>query len=367
MSISNKSNKIYFFLPSFQKGGVSKISINLINFFVKKKKKILLFTLDKNIKKLKHSKYLEIFTVKKKNKNFLSSVMSNYFLALKISKKLKPNDVVLSMQNHFFLLLFNFLRKNKIIIRNSEEIFGATKYADNKFNGIIVFCLKVIFYQFAYKIIAISSSSKNSLEKILINKKKIKLIYNPYLIKINKFVPKKKNKKKFFILSTGRLVKQKNFELLIDAVINIKKKRNISLLIIGEGNRENILKDKIKNLNFIKIIKWNENLAKYYKKANLFVMSSYYEGLPNVLLESINNNTPILASNCSGVSDIIGNDKGYTFKIGDKNDLQKKIIYIMDNYLNSVNRSKIAHKNLNKFTNLNCNDYLNLINDEKKI
>ncbi len=363
MIFSDKHNKIYFFLPSFQKGGISKISINLINYFIKKKRKILLFTLDKNIKNLRHSKYLEIFTIKKvKNKNFFSNTINTFFLALKISKRLEPNDVVLSMQNHFFLLLLNFLKKNKIVIRNSEEIFGATKYADNKVNGIIVFCLKVIFYQFAYKIIAISTLSKNSLEKILINKKKIKLIYNPYIDKINKFIPKKKNKKKFFILSTGRLVKQKNFELLIDVVIKIKQKRDISLLIIGEGNRENILKNKIKNLNYIKIIKWSENLTAYYKKANLFVMSSFYEGSPNVLLDSINNNTPILASNCSGVSDIIGNDKGYTFKIGDKNDLEKKIVYIMDNYINSVNRSKIAHKNLNKYTKENCNTYLNLIN-----
>ena len=174
MIFSNKHNKIYFFLPSFQKGGVSKISLNLINFFVKKKRKILLFTLEKNIKNLKQSKYLEIFTIKKKNmnKNFFSNMINTYFLTLKISRKIKSNDVVLSMQNHFFLLLLNFFKRRKIIIRNSEEIFGATKYADNKINGIVVFCLKVIFYQFAYKIIAISTLSKNSLEKILINKKK---------------------------------------------------------------------------------------------------------------------------------------------------------------------------------------------------
>ena len=99
-------------------------------------------------------------------------MINTYFLTLKISRKIKSNDVVLSMQNHFFLLLLNFFKRRKIIIRNSEEIFGATKYADNKINGIVVFCLKVIFYQFAYKIIAISTLSKNSLEKILINKKK---------------------------------------------------------------------------------------------------------------------------------------------------------------------------------------------------
>ena len=55
MIFSNKHNKIYFFLPSFQKGGISKISINLINYFIKKKRKILLFTLDKNMAGPDHS------------------------------------------------------------------------------------------------------------------------------------------------------------------------------------------------------------------------------------------------------------------------------------------------------------------------
>ena len=257
MTPSNKQNKIYIFLPSFQKGGIANISLNLINFFIKKKRKIILFTLDKNnknLKNLKNSKYLEIFTIQKnKNKKIFSNMLNTYFLAQKISKNLIPTDVVLSMQSHIFLLLLNCFKKNKIIIRNSEEIFGATKYADNKINWIIVFCLKVIFYQFAYKIIAISTLSRNSLKKILFNKKKIKLIYNPYIGKIKKFIPKKNNKQSFLILSTGRLVKQKNFELLIDTVIKIKKIKNISLVIIGEGNRENFLKDKIRNYNFIKL------------------------------------------------------------------------------------------------------------------
>ena len=74
---------------------------------------------------------------------------------------------------------------------------------------------KLIFYQFAEKIVALSVKSQLSMEKIIFDKKKINLIYNPYLSKVKKF-KRKKFKKPFKIVSAGRLTKQKNFKILID-------------------------------------------------------------------------------------------------------------------------------------------------------
>ena len=68
-------------------------------------------------------------------------------------------------------ILIARLFNNKIIIRNSEEIIGATKYADNKVNAYLVFFLKIFFYNLSNRIIAISEKSKDSLEKIILNKK----------------------------------------------------------------------------------------------------------------------------------------------------------------------------------------------------
>ena len=75
--------------------------------------------------------------------------------------------------------------------------------------------------------------SKRSLQKIVLFNKKVTLIYNPYLEKIFKIKKIKKNKlNNFNILSIGRLTKQKNFPLLINAVIKLSKKYNkINLLI----------------------------------------------------------------------------------------------------------------------------------------
>ena len=62
------------------------------------------------------------------------------------------------------------------------------------------------------------------------------------------------------------------------------------------------------NKNYIKLINWRKDLSPFYNKANLYVTVSY-EGSPNVLLDSINYSTPILASNCSGVKDLIGKNR----------------------------------------------------------
>ena len=85
------------------------------------------------------------------------------------------------MQNYIVFIFFSFFKKIKIIIRNSEEIFSATKFANNKINGYLIFFFKIIFYQFVDKIIVLSKMSQKSMKKILLNKKKVRLILNPLL------------------------------------------------------------------------------------------------------------------------------------------------------------------------------------------
>ena len=121
------------------------------------------------------------------------------------------------------------------------------------------------------------------------------------------------------------------------------------------------------NKNYIKLINWKKNLSLFYNKANLYVLPSLYEGSPNVLLDSINYSTPVLASNCSGVKDLIGKNRGYIFKINDEIDLEKKIIYIINNYNEALQKSKNAHQNLQNYTIKNSKHYLDLIENDKKI
>ena len=93
---------------------------------------------------------------------------------------------------------------------------------------------KILTYNFSDKIICNSVGSKNSLQKLLLNKSKVISIYNPYLKKIYK----KSNLSKKFIISVGRLTKQKDHKTLVEAIKILKNKGiNLKLLIIGDGDQ----------------------------------------------------------------------------------------------------------------------------------
>ena len=117
-----------------------------------------------------------------------------------------------------------------------------------------------------------------------------------------------------------------------------------------------------KNMDYIKFTKWTKNLKTFFNNANLFVLTSLYEGSPNILLDVINNNVPVLSSDCSGVKDILKGNNKFIFKINDLNQLKKKIIYIILNYEDVIKKSIINKRNIKKFTIKNLKLYLREIN-----
>lgn len=356
-----ESKELIIFYPSFANGGITRNLENILKFLSKKKIKIFLFSHNvKNNIKYKNLKIIDksFKTFKKKNNfNLIISSAINLFSFLRINKNIK---VIFSMQNHLPAILLAIIFKKKIIIRNSEEIFGATQYADHKISAYFVLILKLFLYSFSDSIIAISKKSKKSLEQLGINKLKIRLIYNPFITKIIKNINKNYSYgKSFNIISVGRLTKQKNFSSLIDIISILQKKYPfINLKIIGNGPDYNILNSKVKKNKKINIIQWKKNLHKHYKKSHLFILNSYYEGLPNILIEAINNNVPSIATNCSGTMDILMNGKGgFIVPVGDKNAMINKIEYVIQNYKKSVFKTKISKKNIFRFNQQNCNKY----------
>ena len=362
--------KILIFYPSFERGGATQNLIKIVNYLIKNKIKIILFSHRVDKKYFNNNKYFKIIkTDPIKVLNFLPirwnitiSAMLKLNLFLKFSQK---ESIVFSMQNHIAAIVIAKLKKYKIIIRNSEEPLGATYYADNKFFAFIVLFLKVIFYNFCDKIIAVSNMSKQSLEKLIFLKKKIILIYNPYLNQIFKNNNKKKINIYFRILAVGRLTKQKNFELLINSVKNLSiKYKNIKLLIIGDGSSKQQLLKVISEMKNIKIIKWQNDLKSYYLNADLFVLSSYYEGLPNVLIDSVNYEIPSISTDCSGARDILVNGKGgYIIPINDQSNLENKIEFIINNRTKALKKTIYAKNNIQKFSSKNLKKFKDLFNN----
>ena len=89
--------------------------------------------------------------------------------------------------------------------------------------------------------------------------------------------------------------------------------------------------NKLKKI--IKIINPNKNVYNYLKSADLFILSSKYEGLPNVLLEALTLKKFIISSNCpTGPKEILLNGKGgLLFNVGNYHQLSEKILYYLNN------------------------------------
>lgn len=155
----------------------------------------------------------------------------------------------------------------------------------------------------------------------------------------------------------------------------LRKIANLKLIILGHGNLKNKLKQLTKNLNLEKkvIFKgWVKNPDKYLKKSKLFVLSSVYEGLGNVLLDAINFDTPCVSTNCpSGPDEILLNGRGgYLVRPNSPHELAQKMLYAIDNYETSNNKNKIAKSKLNRFlikqnSTYYFNHLLTFFNDKK--
>jgi glycosyltransferase involved in cell wall biosynthesis len=139
-------------------------------------------------------------------------------------------------------------------------------------------------------------------------------------------------------------------------------------VIIGRGILEKKLKNYIlqnKLRNLVKLLKFRENPYPYIAQSDIFVLSSSYEGLPNVLLESLVLNKFIISSNCrTGPKEILLEGKGGDlFKVGDYKKLAKLIVDYKKNKNTKLKKLMFARKNLNRFNyKINLNKYLNLVN-----
>lgn len=132
----------------------------------------------------------------------------------------------------------------------------------------------------------------------------------------------------FIILMASRLTKEKNIGLAIDSMKEvIKEYPKIGLIIVGEGPEINNLKFKIKNLKLhdnVVLEDWTDDLASYYKTADLFLLTSNYEGYGRTLIEATAAGCKIISSDVGAANEIL--EKDNIFNPGDKKELKEKII-----------------------------------------
>ncbi|MCA9400626.1 MAG: glycosyltransferase, partial [Candidatus Omnitrophica bacterium] len=126
------------------------------------------------------------------------------------------------------------------------------------------------------------------------------------------------------IISVGRLVPQKRFDRLIKAFAEVQRNhQDIRMIILGTGPLEEELKKIAKTMNVndcISFVGFQTNPFAWMAKADIFVLSSDYEGFPNVILEAMACGVPVISTDCcSGPNEIITHgENGYLSSLDDK-------------------------------------------------
>jgi glycosyltransferase involved in cell wall biosynthesis len=321
---------LIFFLPSFSNYGAGNSTLRLCKGLNKKNYKVSIISIGKNFQKKKLKKIgCKIFEIN--SKNVYSSMKLIVPLVNKIYNSKIEKNIFISSIHHANVFSIIFLRKFKnlkIISIERTDISELLIFNDffSYIKNLIIYLLVKIYYKKADLIISNSISGKNDLIKLCSTK--VLNIPSPSFLglRYKKTVNKNRELK---MISVGRLSKEKGYSVIIEALNKLKIK-NFSLTILGDGPEENNLKTMIKNYNLqkkIKLVGFKRNTSKYYKKANLFINASHFEGFPNSVVEAISHNLPVICSNSKGgIKEIILNGKGGDlFRVNDVNQLSKKI------------------------------------------
>jgi glycosyltransferase involved in cell wall biosynthesis len=139
------------------------------------------------------------------------------------------------------------------------------------------------------------------------------------------------NKEIPVIIAVGKLKPQKDFETLIKAFAKVRTKFKARLIILGEGpmlSDLNLLVEKLNITDDVIFEGFVQNPFKYMRNADLFVLSSKYEGLPGVLVQALACGCPVVSTDCpSGPREILENGRyGPLVPVADENALATAII-----------------------------------------
>lgn len=286
-----------------------------------------------------------------------SSTFSSFFKIYKIFKNDKSDlKIFISFQyfaNIWSILFIKILLQGKLFIYEVNHL-DELNYYDN-FNEYIKKIIIKFSIKFLYKYPDIVGSNSKELSQDLNSYigRKVHTIYNPCFNKVKIRKEKYKKKSKIKILSISRFVKQKDHITLLKSINNSKFKDKIFLDLVGYGKEYFKIKNFIKKNKIKAKIHLNKTkIDNFYKKADLYICTSLYEGLPTTLIEAASYCLPIISSNFkSGSKEIFKHGRaGYLFNVGDHVYLSRLIDQFITKPKLFYSKERICRKNLFRFS-----------------
>lgn len=300
-----KGQKLAFFMRWAQGGGAERVMISLANQFVEAGYRVDFVFVNAQGKFIQDiDPRIQIVDLKAQRAAFASWHFYRYLC------KEQPHTVISALNYiNIFAILATLLmpsHKPKLIVTEHGTLGATSQNLTGR--ARLVPKLMQWLYPFAQQVIAVSDGVADDLaQQIALPRQNIMTIYNP--IDFTKIEQLKAQPLQHpwgeqnipIVLGVGRLVEVKNFPLLIEAFLQVRKTMSCRLVILGEGEKRNELEQLVQASAYaedICLLGFSENPYPWMARADVFVLSSNSEGLPTVLIEAIACGASVISTDC---------------------------------------------------------------------
>lgn len=349
---------IHIFIAHMGIGGAERVCVNLANEFVEKGNEvhIVVLNLENDVNTHLLDKKVQVHSLGVSRLRYSPIAMLRYV------KKYRPP--FLFVFGNEMAVILNKLRKvhlinTPLIVRVLNNVNISLSKEDNV-SPIVENYLQKAQKQLKdmeHVIAQCDAMKEMLLEKKLVRENQISRVYNPVsgpliqkTMDIKVPFARRDNGRTRQIIFIGRLDPQKNLPHLVEAFSRVNKEMpNTCLRLIGNGNLTESIKDLVESKGLSGCVSFDgvcKNMESIYSQADMIVLSSEYEGMPNCLIEAIGCGIPIVSYDCPiGPREIVVDDvNGYLVKYNDINQLAEKMMECLKRDWNEEDIKKTAKK-----------------------
>ncbi|MGL4760510.1 MAG: glycosyltransferase [Sarcina sp.] len=214
-------------------------------------------------------------------------------------------------EKYEYIIAFNYLYPSFLASKfEGKKIMWIHGTINNLKENFILRKMQGRAFGTAYKIVSIANTTQKTVHDMYKEyKEKSIVIKNGF--KISEIIELSNGSinKKTDLVAIGRLDDNKNFEFLLEVMHELKK-YDLTLNIIGEGEKKFELKNKIKELGLIenvKLLGYKKNVYEYIKNSKILLLSSKTEGFPTVIVEGLALGKPFISTDVGGVKELSNN------------------------------------------------------------
>lgn len=342
------SKHIAIFVPSLRGGGAERVMLTVANALAERGHKVdlILATLE--------GPYLEEISENVRLIDLSAPrVMRSLFPLYRYLRRNKP-DAMLSALNYANIIAILAWKMSRVSTRLAvSERNSLTMLARRPIGKITRYLMRCL-YPKADTIICVSKGIEAEIQKLIgARSTKTITIYNPVDfedIKEKMIVPLDHswitNKTAPVIVAAGRLTEAKDYPTLLRAFSQLCKERDARLVILGQGEdcgNLNTLAQELDVARYVDFVGFQNNPFPWMAGCDLFVMSSAWEGFPNVLIQAMACGAPVVSTNCpTGPNEILEDGKwGRLVPVGDPRALSIAMAAALDEESTPNTRARV--------------------------